>query len=874
MRPTMRRMLLAALAVLVLAGAALAREPFRVVLPENGLTVILQENHSSPVVNLRFYVKAGSIYEGEYLGCGISHFLEHLVANGATATRTAEEYELEVENIGGGSNAYTTKDHTCYFIETSSEHFDKALDLLADKAMNIDITQEVVDTQKGIIVREINMGYDEPGRRIYNMFGEVMFREQPHKYPVIGYVENFERLTREDAIKYHANFYVPNNIVFVAAGDFDTSEAYEKIREAFSGFERRPVEFPAIHDEPAQMGRRELREERDLEMAYVRVGFHTVPFTNPDMYPLDILSHVLSEGRSSRLHQRLVDELGLVYGVSTYSHTPSYDAGTFGVVMTLDPANIDAAIEVALDEIYALKTSRVSSNELRKAKKIKTAEFYYEQQELEGRASSLGTSELGAGNPEFWGRIYAERIQDTTAEEIRDVVNRYFIDDNIGIAILEPKRGEESADVRSIDDAPEVGDIEKHVMDNGLTVLIKENHTNPVVSVGSFTLAGALMDPEGGSGLANFVADMMPRGTKKRTGGKIAETFDSMGTSYNCSANHTRIQSEMTLLTEDLDVGLTVFADILMNPKFNTNEMEKARELIQANLAGRGDDWNADAMDRMLIELFEEHPYGKCPIGTTETIAAFTRDDLVLHHATYVTPNNTVITVFGDVDGDAALAMVARAFRGWKPGNDVTPRSVSQPARTEPETMTSYHERAQTVIFRGYRGMPYSSSDGYAMDVLDAVISGIYYPGGWLHTDLRGNQLVYVVHAYNFTGFDTGYFGIYAATFEEALDQAMEIIDGHMERIATELVADDELEKAKQLCVIMRQTSRQTNSSQANDAGIAELYGLGYDHTDDYARKIKAVTGDQVLAVAQKYLSNPVTILRRPQPSEEVSAAE
>jgi zinc protease len=217
--------------------------------------------------------------------------------------------------------------------------------------------------------------------------------------------------------------------------------------------------------------------------------------------------------------------------------------------------------------------------------------------------------------------------------------------------------------------------------------------------------------------------------------------------------------------------------------------------------------------------------------------------------------------------------MVERAFRGWKPGDDVAPRVVNEPARMEPETMTSYHDRAQTVIFRGYHGMPYSSSDGYAMDVLDAVISGIYYPGGWLHTELRGNQLVYVVHAYNFTGFDAGYFGIYAATFEEALDQAMEIIDGDMERIVTELVGDDELEKAKQLCVIMRQTSRQTNSSQANDAGIAELYGLGYDHTKDYARKIKAITGDQVLAVAQKYLKNPVTILRRPSPSEQMSGS-
>jgi zinc protease len=159
------------------------------------------------------------------------------------------------------------------------------------------------------------------------------------------------------------------------------------------------------------------------------------------------------------------------------------------------------------------------------------------------------------------------------------------------------------------------------------------------------------------------------------------------------------------------------------------------------------------------------------------------------------------------------------------------------------------------------------------MDVLDAVTSGIYYPGGWLHTELRGNQLVYVVHAYNFTGYDTGYFGLYAATYDDALGQALEIIDADMERIGTELVDGDELEKAKQLCIIMRETSRQTNASQATDAAIAELYGLGYDYPDHYAERIAAVTSEDVRRVALKYLKNPVTIIRRPRPSEQVSDA-
>jgi zinc protease len=197
------------------------------------------------------------------------------------------------------------------------------------------------------------------------------------------------------------------------------------------------------------------------------------------------------------------------------------------------------------------------------------------------------------------------------------------------------------------------------------------------------------------------------------------------------------------------------------------------------------------------------------------------------------------------------------------------PPVISEPERTEPVRLTSNHDRAQTVVFMGYQGMPYASEDRYAMDVLDGIISGINYPGGWLHNELRGNSLVYVVHAYNWTGFDAGYFGIYAATYDEALEQALNIIDKHMARIAAELVTDEELDHAKQLCIIMSETQKQTNSSQARDAAVSELYGLGYGYNASYGEKIAAVTKEDVLRVAQKYLKNPVTILRRPNPPEE-----
>lgn len=866
MRSMMRVLCLAVVAVALLSGTAAGQDYIRRVLPENGLTVIVEENHSSPVVNLRCYVRAGSILEGQYLGAGISHYIEHVIGD-ETKTRSMEQMEKEVEALGGGYNAYTTKDHACYFIETSRENFDKALDILVDQMMNSTMPQDAVDTQQGIITREINMGYDEPGRRLYNLYGETMFRVHPTKYPTIGYVENFLQTTRDNVLDYYTRMYVPNNMVFVAVGDLDGEEAYAKIHEAFKGYPRKPIELPTLPAEPPQLGRRELREQRDLDMAYVLMGFHTVPLSHPDLYPLDLLSFILSEGNSSRLYRKLVDELGLVYSVTTSSHTPSYDAGSFSISMAMDPANIDEAIRVVTEEIYRLKKEKVTGGELAKAKKLKTAEFYFNRQDMESIASSLGTSELTAGTPDFDER-YAERIQDVTADEIQAAIQKYFYDDNLGIAVLEPTKEAAPGEARAADTAAAM-ETERHVLPNGLTVLIRENHTTPVVSIGSYSLAGARIEDPAKGGAANFVARMMPRGTKKMSGEQINRELDAMGASFNCGANHTRIESDMTVLREDFPKGLAILADMLQNPKFDPAEMEKERPLIQAQILARGDDWTTDAIDRMLAELLKTHPYGRCPVGTAETVAALTRDDLAAYHAAHVTPGNTVLTVFGDVDPVAALAQITKAFKDWTPSTRTVPPALTEPERTEPVRLTSSHDRAQTIIAMGYLGMPYASEDRYAMDVLDGIISGINYPGGWLHNDLRGNSLVYVVHAYNWTGLDEGYFGIYAATYDEALEQALNIIDGHMARIARDLVTDEELEHAKQLCIIMNETQRQTNSAQARDAAICELYGLGYGYNESYGAKIAAVTKEDVLRVAQKYLKNAVTILRRPNPPEE-----
>ena len=225
--------------VFLASNTARGSQPMKTVL-ENGMIVVLKENHVAPVVSLHVYVKAGSIYEREYLGRGISHNLEHLMSNG-TEKRSKDQIDRMIEDIGNVSNAYTTKDHTSYYITTASSYFDTGLDILSDYIQNPQFPEEEVESERGVIINEINMGKDSASRRLYNLFFKTMLREHPARLPVIGYRELFEEITREDIQNYYNRMYVPNNMVFVAVGDFDKSEALSKIKEAFKDFKRGPM---------------------------------------------------------------------------------------------------------------------------------------------------------------------------------------------------------------------------------------------------------------------------------------------------------------------------------------------------------------------------------------------------------------------------------------------------------------------------------------------------------------------------------------------------------------------------------------------------------------------------------------------------------
>ncbi|MGC9319225.1 MAG: M16 family metallopeptidase, partial [Armatimonadota bacterium] len=786
-------------------------------------------------------------------------------------SRSLAEIEAALDDLGNTYNAYTTKDHTCYYITTAGDLIDEAIDVVSDFVINPTFPEEEVETQRGIILREMAMGEDEPGRRIYHLLSMAMFTTHPYRYRVIGYPEVFETITREDLAAYHRELYVPSNIVAVAVGDFDGDEVLAQLREVFSALPRRPKPAVQLAQEPRQIAvRRRVVEDEAVQRAYLRLGWHTIDIFHPDLYALDTLSYYLTGGESSVLVRRLRDELGLVDSIGSYSDTPAYDAGNFVFTAVLDPANLQRVEQEILAELEAVRRDPPAGRELERVKRQVQASEIYAQETAEGRAAALGQDLTVTGDVEFT-RKYVEGIMAVKPREVAEVARTYFDPDRMTVAVLRPPAHEK--DERPEQVRPERADRPRtHVreLDNGLTVVVRENHAVPVVSIVTATLGGLRYETDETAGITSLMAEMLVRGTQTRTRQEIAERVDRLGGSLKPYSGRNSFGLTAHFLSGDLPAAAELTVDALFHPTFPADELERQKQLTLAAIQSRNDNVEAWAFSRLLEELFTVHPYRYMPDGTEESVGSLTAEDLRSFHAAYTSPAATAIVIAGDVQPEQAFAQIERLAGGLSGEPQEPPSAPDEPPIEQPRTEVVERPQQQAIVAYGFHGITVDDPRREILDVLDAVISGASMPGGRLHEALRGQQLVYFVHGMPLLGLDPGAFIIYAGT----QPQSVEAVRGEIERIIRSISekppSDEELQRAKQMAIVADRISLQTNSALAQTIALDVIYGLGADNWEGYAERIEAVTAEQVRHLAGEILDldRAAVVITRP-PAEQ-----
>jgi zinc protease len=822
----------------------------------NGLTVIVQENHVAPVATVRCFVKnTGSAFEGQHVGAGLSHVLEHVVAGGTTTKRTEKEISKIIDSFGGATNAFTSTEMTVFFIDCPAKQTMLAIELLADSMQRIKFEPSEFERELKVVRRELADDEVERGHVLYQLLNQTVYTVSPVRHPVIGYLPVLNRTTNQTIIDFYHHRYIPNNQIFVVVGDVRTAEVLDHVRRQWVGNPRRAETVIALPREPEQLTPRETIREMEGTSFDVILAWPTVELSHPDLYPLDVAAYILSQGESSRLVRSLKYERQLVLSIEAESYTPHFVRGWFGVQASVRPEQWKQAEPEILREVYRLRDALVDPAELAKAKKQKAAELVFDRQTVQQAADSLGRNTIAAADPNF-DEHYVEGIQSVTAEQVRDVARRYFVPQRINRVIIAPPGGAPK-NARQLAAAQE-GPVRLERLPNGLRVLVKRLPNLPLVNIQAFVLGGSLVDTPHTAGRANLVSDMLDQGTARHSADEIAQYFDAVGGKLGIAAGRNTIYGSATVLRDDFPKAAALFAECFTQPTFPDDRFQKAKQLSLGEIARRNDDPHKEIFEFFADNLPEGSPYHVVEGGTAASVGRLTAADLRAYYARYFAPQNMVVTVFGDVDPAAALAIVRQNFAVLRRSADLPPVDFHRPNALGGKIVRNKKIGKPTaMILLGYPGPSiFDRQDYAAMTLLDAITSGYSYPSGWLHTELRGEGLVYFVHAFQMTGPAPGYFLIFSQTQPEKLAEVVQRIQRIMQRAKDGKIEPAEFRLSQQMVTAMHAQENTTIAEQARQAALDELYGLGYDYNRHFDERIADVKLEDVVRVANKYLND------------------
>lgn len=842
----------------------------------NGLTVVLEENHTAPVAAFQLWVKVGSADETND-EIGLAHLHEHMLFKG-TARRGPGEIARSIEAHGGEINAWTSFDQTVYHVVMASRFAREGLDVLADAIRSSAFDADELGREIEVVCEEIKRSQDMPSRRASKALFGSAFQVHPYGRPVIGFEANVRSHTRERVLAFYAKHYTPTNIVLSAVGDVTEAQVRTWADELLGGDWRRPVvERPTRPLEPAFEGVRVSLTTDDVKESWLHVAFQTPGVDHPDAPALDVLAMLVGQGDASRLSLEVKRKRSLVKDVSAWSWTPK-EPGLFAASLVVSTDKLEEAFEATARVLATMTAAEVEPDELDTVKSLIEADAVYQRETVQGVARKLGSYESTMGGIEKEAQYY-EAISLVTPAKVREVAERYFTFDRASITGLLPKGSsfteaaaravlvrvgkERPAPLPARNVAPpkalrtaasskkEKPGLTVQKLPSGATLIVREERAVPLFSMRASLLGGVRYETAEDNGLTSLLARTMTRGTATYEAEQISHLVDSLAGSLNAMGGRSSMSMRGEFLSKHFERGFELFAEVFNRPSFPEAEVARERQLQLQDIAAREDRPSAVAFELFSKTLFTQHPYRLSLSGETASVEKLTSERLRAFHQTYFDPSRMTLAVVGDVDTQAVLEAATKAF-GQSRSTAPAPTIVVEPPVTAPREARRTLAKAQTQLVLGFPGARVTDAWRRPLEVLSTLLSG---QSGRLFIELRDKRsMAYSVSATTLEGVDPGYFAVYMATSPEKVEAALAGMRAELQKLKVERVGPDELVRAKRYLVGTQQIGLQRNGARAATMALDACYGLGPEKYLRYADEMEAVTADDVLEVARRVL--------------------
>lgn len=838
--------------------AALAFETFTL---DNGVTIVVHTKTDTPLVALHAFVKTGAALERDYLGCGVSHFVEHVVF-GTTTARTEQEVKRLARKLGDTHNAYTTEDQTCFHMTTMTNRWPLMAEIIADQVARYTFPSNEVAREQSVITQEIRMGEEDPDTVLWELLLQTAYIVSPLRVPIAGYLTPFQNVTRADLIRYYRSVYVANNMIVVLVGPLTRAEALPVLQRTFGTIPRGRETPRAIPDEPPVLAPRRAEREHTVNNIYGCIAFPTVSELHPDAPALEMLARLLGDGELSPLVNQLKNRDRLVTDIAAFSWSPSLGRGLLMIEFQCEPAHEAAAAAGIANVCAAARDRRFAPEDLARLQRAYALEFARELQTVDGIAGTLGNGACIAGDPGF-AAAYAQAFMQVTVTDVQRVAQTYIRSNATITALLRPRGMQPTTAPATASAIAAMLTFDLTTLTNGVRILTRSMPSPHIAAVHICLPGGAAYETADNNGISALRARLISKGTAKRTAEEIATLLESRGARVQFEAQRDALHGRLECAPEDLEDMLALLADMVLNSVFPIDELENARRLQLADIRTHNDEWEREALQNFRRAAYGADPYALPLVGASSVVARITRDDLQHAQLTLLQPARIVIAIAGAIDGPAAVAAAARAF-GRLPAPAQPWLPASAPVRIQRDQRTVFPaRRTQATVVLGYPA-PRANQPMYpAAMLLDSYLGGL---NGQLFDVLRGDaDLVYVVYSDLVSDERDGRLVAVAQCSPDNVAIVRQKMSSAIDTLYRLPLAPDVLADVKSALAVTHARAQQSFARQAHSAALWEYRGLGAGFPDAACAAAARLTPEQLQDCAAAYFTGMTWAVTTPQ---------
>ncbi|UZP68169.1 insulinase family protein [Desulfovibrio mangrovi] len=827
----------------------------------NGLTVLIQEDDRFPLASIRLYVHAGSAYETP-AQAGISHLLEHMVFKG-TDKRPKGGAAGDIEAIGGYINAATSFDYTVYLADVPAAHWKTGMDVLKDMAFNATIDPEELESEKKVVLSELERGEDNPGQLLFKRISARSLPNTPYARPIIGYRETVSGFSRQDIKDYISTYYQPQSMLLVVNGKVDKAEVLREAKEQFGSLVNTRESIPPAAIDLAQFtdGPSVTVEHGKWNKAYMSVALPIHGFNDSRATALEVLAQLLGGDRTSTLYKTFKYERQLVDDISLGAYAFER-VGFLYLSASLDADKVDTFWQELMKTLATVNAGDFTEEELQRARLNLEDSMYRTKETLPGLASKVGMFQFFSGGEQGEAN-YIQTLRQTGREQLQDVINTYVRPERLHSVILLPEKAEVNATalekstrsiwpvnavaVKKADSRQHPTGTETIDLGKGRTLILIPDNTLPYISMDLIFQGGDSLSDAEHQGLAELTARTLTKGTAKLDATAMEEFQSNRASDIGAGSGRQTFTLRAKFPERFSSDMLGLFRDVLTEPAFAPEEVEREIQNMKAAIKSREDQPLGLAFRHMFPFLFKNHSYGFYQLGSEESLGTFTPDSIKTFWKQQVVRPWT-LAVCGNYDRDAMLRLASSL-----PAPEVEKAAALQPEwGAEREKTLTLKDRNQAHLLMIFKTAPLGSEDGPALDLLQTILAG---QSGLLFSDLRDKHgLGYTVTAFPWQSDLTGLLAFYIGT-EPAKEQ--QALDGFKRVIAdlhANLLPEEQLNRGKNLLRGDYYRDHQSLSSRSSEAASLSASGYPLDMNKEAIEKADKLTAADLRNVARKYL--------------------